>query len=127
VGETNIKCAINIQFPTYLGSSESRNQCESTQSHGKLAHVGIREKRTWVLPSYSSCTTGWSGYWILKSKSLRRYTRTFKDEIGYGTDNGYNPCIQSMELDGRFESGKSLFLSTRRLKAEISARITCNL
>ena len=103
MGETNIKCAINMLFPTYLGSSESRNQCKSTQSHGKLAHVGIREKRTWVLSSYSSCTTGWSGYWILKSQSLRRYlcliatisfTRTFKDEIGYGTDNGYNPLYK---------------------------------
>lgn len=37
---------------------------------------------------------------------------TYKDKIGYNTDQGYNSWIQSMELDHRFESGKCFYLST---------------
>ena len=37
---------------------------------------------------------------------------TYKDKIGYNTDQGYNSYIQSMELDHRFESGKCFYLST---------------
>lgn len=36
----------------------------------------------------------------------------YKDKLGFGTGNGYNSWIQSMELDHRFESGKCFFLST---------------
>jgi WD40 repeat protein len=36
----------------------------------------------------------------------------YKDKIGYGTDQGYNSWIQSMELDHRVESGKCFYLST---------------
>ena len=36
----------------------------------------------------------------------------YKNKLGFGTDNGYNSWIQSMELDHRFESGKCFFLST---------------
>lgn len=37
---------------------------------------------------------------------------TYKDKIGYNTDQGYNSWIQSMELDHRFECGKCFYLST---------------
>ena len=36
----------------------------------------------------------------------------YKNEIGYGTDSGYNSWIQSMEIDHRYESSKAFFLST---------------
>ena len=36
----------------------------------------------------------------------------YKNKLGFGTDNGYNSWIQSMELDHRYESGKCFFLST---------------
>lgn len=36
----------------------------------------------------------------------------YKNKLGFGTDNGYNSWIQSMEIDHRFESGKCFFLST---------------
>jgi len=38
--------------------------------------------------------------------------KIFKEKVGYGTDQGYNSWIQSMELDHRYESGKCFFLST---------------
>jgi WD40 repeat protein len=57
----------------------------------------------------------------------------YKDKIGYGTDQGYNSWIQSMELDHRVESGKCFYLSTSEggvmhidLRAAAAATTTTN-